>query len=375
MIRMKTKKLRVMHVTEDLGVGGLERVVATLCRAVDPSRFESSVLCLREMGPFADELREQGFSVSLLESTAGRTDYLSFLKVARFLREQQVDVVHSHNTHAFIDGGLGATLSGVRTVVHTDHARSFPDKRRYMVAEHLLSHLAYRVVGVSSDTSRNLIRYERISPRKLTVIPNGIDGAHAAARVDVAAKRRELGITGAGPVIGVGARLMEQKGIEFLLRAMPALVARFPDLTLVVAGEGPLEAPLKSLAADLDVADHVRFAGVRLDLAELLHVFDTFVLPSVWEGLPMVILEALAAGCPVVASDVGGVGTAIEDGVNGALVPPRDPDAIAAAVTRLLASPALRARFGEAGKRVFRERFSADAMARRYEALYLRQAS
>lgn len=372
---MKTKKLRVMHVAEDLGVGGLERVVATLCRAVDPSRFESAVLCLREMGPFADELREQGFSVSLLPNTSGRTDYLSFLKVARFLREREVDVVHSHNTHAFIDGGLGAALSGVRTVVHTDHARSFPDKRRYMVAEHLLSHLAYRVVGVSSHTSENLVRYERISPRKLTVIPNGIDGSHADRPVDVAAKRRDLGIAASGPVIGVGARLMEQKGIEFLLRAMPALLARFPDLTLVVAGEGPLAESLKGLAADLGVADHVRFAGVRLDLAELLHVFDVFVLPSVWEGLPMVILEALAAGCPVVASDVGGVGTAVEDGVNGALVPPRDPNALAAAVARLLTSPALRARFGEAGRRVFRERFSASAMARRYEALYLRQAS
>ena len=372
---MPTKKLRVMHVTEDLGVGGLERVVATLCNTVDPDRFESSVLCLRELGAFADDLRARGFPVHLLDQTPGRTNYLSFMKVARLLREQRVDVVHSHNTHAFIDGGLGAALSGVKTIVHTDHARSFPDKRRYMIAEHVLSHLVYKIVGVSDHTSANLIRHERISPRKLTTIPNGIDGSQYDGSVDVAAKRRDLGITRDGPVIGLGARLMEQKGVEYLLRAMPLLIARFPDLTLVVAGEGPLEQPLKRLAAELGIEDHVRFAGVRLDLAELLHVFDLFVLPSIWEGLPMVLLEALAAGCPIVASDVGGIGTAIEDGVNGSLVPARDPGALAAAVAALLANPELRRRFSDAGKQVFRERFSAQAMARRYEALYLRQSN
>ncbi|MBD0320264.1 MAG: glycosyltransferase [Gemmatimonadetes bacterium] len=372
---MPTKKLRVMHVTEDLGVGGLERVVATLCDTVDPDRFESSVLCLRELGAFADDLRARGFPVFLLDQTPGRTNYLSFMKVARLLREQRVDVVHSHNTHAFIDGGLGAALSGVKTIVHTDHARSFPDKRRYMVAEHVLSHLVYKIVGVSEHTSANLIRHERISPRKLTTIPNGIDGSRYAAAVDLPAKRRELGITREGPVIGLGARLMEQKGVEYLLRALPAIVSRFPGLTLVVAGEGPLEAPLKQLASELGMDGHVRFVGVRLDLAELLHLFDLFVLPSIWEGLPMVLLEALAAGCPVVATDVGGVGTAIEDGVNGSLVPPRDPDALAAAVSALLADPALRDRYREAGRAVFRERFSAQAMARRYEALYSRQSN
>jgi glycosyltransferase involved in cell wall biosynthesis len=367
-------KIRLLQVTEDLGMGGLEQVVATICRNVDRERFEPAVLCLRDKGPIADQLEADGVPVYLLDSPAGKTDYFAFRRVARLIRRERFDVVHTHNTSAFTDGGLGAKLAGVPTLIHTDHARVFPDKLRYMVAEHLLSHLAYRVVGVSEDTSRNLIRYEKISRRKLITIPNGIDARRYDVKVDIAAKRRELGIPAEGPVIGLGARLEHQKGIIYLLQAMAQLRTRVPGLTCVIAGSGEREEELKAAARELGVDDSVRFVGLRLDLPELLKVFDLYMLPSIWEGLPMAILEAMGAGCPIVASDVGGLRTAIESGVNGCLIPPQNPEAIADAVAELLASPATRRRYAEAAKRTFHERFSATAMTGRYEKLYLRQA-
>lgn len=363
-----------MQITHDLNVGGLQRVVVTLCRALDPERFDVSVLCVREAGPLAAELEAIGVPVITLPRDPARADYLAFRRVARVLRERKIDVVHTHNTEPFVDGGIGARLAGVRTLVHTDHARDFPDKLRYMIAEHVMSWSAYRVVGVSDDTTRNLSRYERIPRRKLVTIPNGIDGTPYDAPVDRAAIRAGLGIAGNGPIIGLGARLVEQKGIGYLLRAMQVLRARVPGITCVIAGEGPLADSLRREAEELGVADVTRFLGVRLDMASLIRVFDAYVLPSVWEGLPMAVLEALAAGCPVVASDVGGVGSALENGVTGSLVPPRDPQALAAAIESVVTDEGLRSRYAAAGRALFLERFSARAMTRRYESLYLRQA-
>ncbi|HEY3383879.1 MAG TPA: glycosyltransferase [Vicinamibacterales bacterium] len=369
---MNQDRIRLLQVTHDLEIGGLQRVVATLCRAVDQTRFDVRVLCLRALGPFTANIEQLGIPVTLIPQT-GKTDYLSFLKVARILRSERIDVIHTHNTQPFIDGTLAALLSGVRTIVHTDHARDFPDKRRYMVAERVMATFAYRVVGVSEHTSANLQRYERIPGRKIETIPNGIDGSVFDIPVDREAKRRKLGIPDDAVVLGIGVRLTDQKGITYLLKALPKVVARFPRVVLVVAGEGPLEEDLRVEAEHLELAGHVKFVGPRTDMPELLKVFDLYVLPSLWEGLPMVLLEAMAAGCPIVATNVGGVSSAIETGVNGMLVPPSDPEGLADAITTLLGDQSLRRRFAENARQVFEMRFSAETMTRRYERLYLRQ--
>jgi glycosyltransferase involved in cell wall biosynthesis len=362
-----------MQITHDLAIGGLQKVVVNLCRTIDREVFDVSVLCLRALGTYAAEVERLGIDVALLPQKDG-TDYLSFLKVARVLRAGRIDVVHTHNTQPFVDGTIGAMLSGVRTVVHTDHARDFPDKRRYMVAEWLMSQYAYRVVGVSEHTTRNLRTYERIPPRKLETIVNGIDPAPFEVELDRGRKRRELGVAPEGPVLGLAARLTEQKGIGDLLQAMPAVLARFPTTALIVAVEGPLEAELRRDAANLGLSGRVHFLGPRLDVPEILKALDLFVLPSRWEGLPIVLLEALAAGCPVVASRVGGVPGVITDGVNGTLVTPRAPSELGAAIVGLLESPNRRQSHAEAGRATFRTRFSAELMTARYERLYLREA-
>lgn len=364
------RKIRVLQITHDLGVGGLPRVVVTLSKALDRSRFDVSVLCLNDTGPLADELTDAGIPVLQLDRPSSGPDYLAFLKVARVLKEQRTDLIHTHNTQPLIDGGLASLFVRRAALLHTDHARSFPDKRRYMIAEYLLSHRAYRMVGVSEHTSRNLHQYEWIPPHRIVTVQNGIDGSRFLTYVDEAGKRAELGLPASGPVIGLAARLTEQKGITYLLQALPALVARFPDLSVVIAGYGPLEDAHKAEAQRLGVATHVRFVGTRLDVPELLQVFDVFALPSIWEGLPMSVLEAMASGCVVVGSDVGGVGAALTNGVNSLLVPPAEPEALATALTTVLSDETLRARLAMRARQDFQARFSAEAMARRYEALY-----
>ncbi len=365
------RRLKVMQITHDLGIGGLQQVVVNICRTINKGLFDISVLCLRDLGSYVPEVESLGIKVTLIPQKKG-TDYLGFLKVADILRKERVEIVHTHNTQPFVDGTLGSLLAGVKTIVHTDHARDFPDKKRYMFAEWFVSHFAYKVIGVSDHTSKNLMHYEKISPRKIMTISNGIDGSRFKVSVDKQRKKREIGIMNNGLVIGLGVRLTVQKGIIHLLDAMKRVVKCFPDCSLVIAGDGPLEGELKQKAITLGIDKNVRFIGRRLDVPELLSLFDLYVLPSLWEGLPMVLLEAMAAGCPIVCTDVGGVSTAITQDVNGLLVRPADPEALSSAIISLLSDEKKRKQFGLNGLKKFHDFFSADIMTRKYEQLYLR---
>jgi len=368
-----SKKTKVLQITHDLAIGGLQQVIVNLCRTIDRSKFDVSVLCLRALGEFVPEVEKLGVEVTLLPQKEGGADYFSFLKVARYLKATRPDVIHTHNTQPFIDGTMGAVMSGVKTVIHTDHARNFPDKQRYMFAEWLMSQYAYKIVGVSEHTADNLASYEKISRKKIVVIPNGIDGEKFQAPFNREAKKEELGLLSSGPIIGLGVRLSEQKGITYLLKAMPALVAEFPSIMLVVAGSGPLLPPLRNEAEQLGVARNVLFLGPRLDLHEIIRLFDVYVLPSLWEGLPMVLLEAMAAGVPIVATAVGGVATAVRHGENGFLVAPQDTVELTACIVRLLQDSNLRGEFGDSALRIFSQQFSANIMTAAYEKLYLCQ--
>jgi glycosyltransferase involved in cell wall biosynthesis len=368
------KKLRIMQITHDLAIGGLQQVVVNICRTIDRERFDVSVLCLRALGGFVPEVEKLGIEVILLPQKKNGVDYLSFLKVAKILRETKIDAIHTHNTQPLIDGTLGALLAGVRTVIHTDHARHYPDKRRYLFAEWVMSHFVRKMVGVSAATVADLRKYEKIASRKLLTIPNGIDDARLVTTIDKQKKKTELGIVRTGPVIGLGVRLAEQKGITYLLQAMPRIIRRRPDITLVIAGEGELEQTLKDEAISLEIEKNVLFVGPRYDMPEVLQLFDLYVLPSLWEGLPMVLLEAMAVGCPIVATDVGGNSTAVIHGENGSLVESKNPEALEQEIVRLLEDDALRNRYGQRGRELFLRRFTARNMTAQYEKLYLGDA-
>ncbi|NNK64871.1 MAG: glycosyltransferase, partial [Gemmatimonadetes bacterium] len=208
-------------------MGGLPRVVDTLCRTIDRSRFDVEVLCLRDVGPLGEALRSDlGIAVHRLREDGDVPDRLAFMKIARFLRGRHFDVLHTHNTEPFVEGSLGGLLARVRTLVHTDHARPFPErwftrrfdrnKRRYLFAEWLASHFAWKVVGVSDHTTETLQRYGKIASSKVETIVNGIEGDRYDLPIDHAEARHELGIPADAPVLGFASRLVEQKGLVYL---------------------------------------------------------------------------------------------------------------------------------------------------------------
>lgn len=358
-------------VTHDLKIGGLQRLVVDLACNIDKERFEVSVCAIREGRDFEGTLCEKGIKVIRLPIAPAGVDYLTFWKLYKVIRMLKPAIVHTHNTQPFIEGGIAALMARVPVIIHTDHGREFPDKRRYMFAEWILSHFVDGMVCVSEATRASLAEHEKIRASKIKVILNGIDGGQYRTDLDPAVKRKDLGIPPEStPLLGWCGRLSSEKGLTYLLQALRLLIRDFPNVLLLLVGGGELMERLTEESKELGVEDHVRFLGPRHDVHEILRILDLFVLPSVREGLPLVLLEAMAASLPIVATGVGGIREAVEDGVNGLVVKPQDPSSLYEAAKRILESANTWRRFSGHSYELFQNRFTLERMVREYEAIY-----
>jgi glycosyltransferase involved in cell wall biosynthesis len=239
------------------------------------------------------------------------------------------------------------------------------------LVERLVNQYTDVIVANSEAVRQDAIRQEGLPPDKVVVIHNGLDVPRFAVkpRADL---RAGLGVRDGVPVIGVVANFIHYKGYEFFLEAWRMIRTRTPDAVGLLVGDGPMRAPMERRAAEMGLADSLRFVGLRTDIPDLLALMDVVVHPSLEEGFSNAVLEAMAAGRALVVTAVGGNPEAVTDEVTGVLVPPRDPAALAGAVLRLLADPAARVRLGDAARRRVASDFTLDAMVRQYEALYQR---
>lgn len=361
-----------MQVTRSLNVGGLERIVSCLARRIDTNRFEPSVCCLLRKGFFTPELEAAGIPVHVIpEDARGRTRK-SIMALAKLLKRERIDAIHTHNTHPFVEGAIAASLARTPIRIHTDHSRAFPDHQRYMIAERLVSHLVDRVVAVSQHSRNDLIEFEHISPRKIDVIANGVD--MRPEPFDVAELKATLGLADNWPIAISVSRLTEQKGTHYFVDAMPAVLAQYPRAKFLIVGDGELRPELEQQAAALGIESAVEFFGYRKDVPRFLAVSDIFVSSSIWEGMPLGLLEVMAYGKPIVGASVGGVPEVIRDGSTGFLVPPRSPQAIAGKILGLASDRDLAARMGASAQALYYEKFTEKSMVGNYEQLVLRLA-
>ena len=363
-------RIHVVQATFGMGIGGMERVIMDLCRYIDPERFRFTICCLSHRGALADEMEAEGVPVIYSEDQRRIAKYLRGFELAQLLRRQRVDILHTHNTTAFIHGLLGAQIARVPVRIHTDHCKNYQDEPlRWMVLENLASRFIDKMVAVSHHTRDELIRYERIAASKLMVIHNGINPR--VTRDDSLGRvRAEFGFAPHHRIIGTVGRLQPQKGLDLLVAAAPAVLAACPDARFLVVGGGGLEEDLRRQAAALGLDGRMVFTGWRNDAVDLLQVFDCFVSTSNFEGLPMVLLEAMAAGKPIVATAVGGVPEVVETDFNGVTLPTRDPAQLSAALARLVLNPETLARLGANARARYEQRFTAQAMAAAYQQVY-----
>ena len=366
----ETRSLRVLLLTVGLGVGGTETQILELASRLQARGTDVVVCALKGEDVVAQELRQRGVRVVTLKGR-GSWDVLVLLRLAKLIRLIEPDVLHSFLFFANIGARLIGRLLAVPVVissyrgveVHRTGVRALVDRMTLGWAD---------AVTCCSDAVRGTVEQNlRLAPKKLVTIHNGI--AFDRFIQTTPFSRANLGLHDQGPVIGTVCRLEEPvKGVSLLIEAVAQLAAQRPALNvqLLVVGEGPAGAALRAQAERLHLGDRVVFAGLRRDVERLLPLMDVFVLPSQYEGFGIALIEAMAAGLPVIGTDVGGVPEIITHQQTGLLVPPGDAQALATAIERFLLDGALAQAMAKAGQRDVCSRFSLDRAVSQHETLY-----
>lgn len=360
----------VLHISDSREFGGTEQTILQLLGGLDRRRWRPVLWHPRDMAAsrLVDGARRVGVEQRPMDTAMGLRGLLSIPQLARQIRSLRPDVVHAHLTYPLSCKFLlaAAVLARVPAVVATSQLFVDLPRSRSVALQHAVVDSAVdRFLAVSEEVAANLRGRFGVPARKITLVRNAV-----APEVFGASGERSLRDDWTGgctmPVVLTVARLDEQKGHRFLLEAATML----PEVLFVLAGDGPLRPQLEADAAARGISDRVRFLGERSDVPALLGSCDLFVLPSVNEGLPLAILEAMAAGKPVIASSIGGIAEAIVDGQTGLLVPPGDVVALVSAIRAVVGSPTRAADFGAAGRRRAADEFSASAMVLRVADVY-----
>jgi len=361
-------KPHVVHVIDRLPPDGAERLIVDVLQNRS-DRFRFSVLCIVAGGEMVDELRAIGVPVTILNRKPG-LDFGTLPALVLWYREQKVAVVHTHLYAADSYGRVAAVLAGVRGRFSTRHNTSAWGSRGRRWLAWGLGRLSQRVIACGEAVGKFLVDVERLPPDRVTVIANGINLRRFDA-VDRTALRRELGVGENTVLMGVVGRLHPQKGHADLMVALEALNRTHPDFVCVLAGSGDLKDTIEADAKARGLEGKVRLLGQRKDIPNVLAGLDLFVMPSLWEGLPMAMLEAMALATPVLATSVGSIPSVIDSGEDGMLVPPGDPAALTTALQRLMADGDWRRQLGRKGRDTVVAHFNAANTASAYERLYL----
>jgi glycosyltransferase involved in cell wall biosynthesis len=362
--------LTIAHVLSSFHTGGQERVALDLATAQRKAghRVLAVSIARAPEGPNADAFRAAGAQTQTIAK--GRGFDLSLpVRLAAFLFKHGVDIVHTHNPHALIYGVPAAKL--LRAIsVHTKHGRN-PDGARRMWLRRSVSLLVDAYVAVTPRLATVAIENHECAPERIRVIPNGIDTARFEAHPDARRRTRaEFGISDEAFVVGTVGRLSPEKNQALLVDAMTPLLG--PQMQLVIVGDGPEREPLSLRVAATWRTQFVRMTGARSDVENLLAAFDAFALTSSSEGLPLVLLEAMAMRLPVISTSVGGIPDLVEPGVTGFLVESGDRIALGERLAWLASRPPLALEVAERAQRRVLERHTMQGMARDYEALYER---
>jgi len=365
----------VVHGVLSLDVGGLERIVVDLIRAGRQAGHRVSVVCIERPGHLAAEASRLGADIRSLDKPPGRMPE-TVGRAATLLSDLNPDVLHTHQIGALWYLGQAARISGRISVLHTEHgnhvALSLNLARR--LKTRMIINRAARLAGlfccVSGDIARAVTRLRTVPRSKVKVVTNGICTETFIGRGESPTVRQDLGIQPGAKVIGTIGRLTEVKRQDLLLSAFAQLLIQFSEIRLLLVGDGPERARLEEKAMVLGIKDRVHFVGYQSNPELFLQAMDVFVLTSRSEGLPVSLLEAWAAGLPVISSAVGGISKLVTNGKTGVLFPSGDLEALVIAIQSVLANPDFATNLGRCGRAVVVEQYSLERMAAEYEHLY-----
>lgn len=362
---------RVLLMIDDASVGGGQKHLLDLATRIDRAKFDVAVATAGD-GFLPDRLRTASIPIYPV-SLANRPDLRAAGECRRILRAFSPDLVHTHGGTAGFHGRLAANRVGVRTV-HTYHGlhylhfggiKSF----LYRSVDRWLASRTTWIICVSESDRRRARAHRLVREGQDAVVHNGID-VEPFAGVARARQERQGRESADNFLVGTIGRLQRVKGHHYLAEAAAIVARREPTCRFVVHGDGEERAVLERQIEQLGLSERFQLPGSTYDVPAALAKLDLFVLPSLWEGLPLTLLEAMAAGCPVIAARVDGVPEIIRDGENGMLVPPRDPAALADAILRMIGDRSAGERFADVARQTVTARFTLDRMVRETEKVY-----
>jgi glycosyltransferase involved in cell wall biosynthesis len=365
----------VCHIFKITGISGSESHLLALASHLDCRRYRLTFCLLVEHEPdlsdYVAALEAVGVEVVRFPIRAD-LDPLVLWRLVRFLRARKPDVVHAHLIHGDLYGTLAARLTRVPYVISTKHNDdAFRQRGFYAWLDRTAAHCQDRIITISHHLKRFHVDVEGLPADRIVTIHYGLDPSAflqgVGEDVDV---RAELDVPTDTPLAGVVGRLTEQKGHAYLLEAFAAVVQEFPSARLLVVGDGKLRPALERQVAHLGLCGSVTFTGRRENVPHIMLALDVLVMPSLWEGFGLVLLEAMAAGKPLVASRVSAIPEIVVDGETGFLVPPGDSHSLAQTLLKVLRDPELGRRMGRKGRARLEREFSVEKMVRATERIY-----
>ncbi len=369
------KKLSVAYLVPSLNYGGSETLLLSFLKFLDRERFEPEVHCFYEEGKLAPEFRSAGIPVRDWRSP--RRDPVMFFRLIRHLRRKKYRIVHTHLFDR--QGRVAAFLAGIPIVITTYHLVTDWDttggiaSKALVYIDSLTSRLNDRIIAVSEEVKRNAIVKGNIPRERIVTVLNGIDVESYRTDDGAGRLRKDLDLEGKRVLLAIG-RLVEQKGHVYLVQAARLIRETCPEVAVLIVGEGPLEKRLEEEIRENRLDDCVRLLGPRRDIANLFALSEVFVMPSLFEGLPITLLEAMAARKPIVATEVEGIRETLENGYDSLLVPPKDPRSLADALTRILSDKELRDSVSSGAETKAREKFDIRHHVKQVEDIYLELA-
>ena len=363
------RPITVLYVTYGLEPGGAERVVLSLASRLDRRKYRPLVCSLRKGGSLVADFEANDVKVVITRKKRG-FDASVLARMKQLIIEERVGVVHSHNFSANFWGRLAGRWARVPIMIASEHTLASDKSPLQQRADAVLCKWTDKIIAVSESVRRAHIATCQIPPDRITTVYNGIDLHEADTARPRHEVRTELGLPGDSPVVAIVGRLAEAKGYRFFLEAAGAVASVLPKTRFLIIGDGPLRETLTETTNRLGLEKHVMFLGYRKDRLDVLNVCDVAVLSSVREGLPIALLEYMLLKKPIVATHVGGVPEAIQDGVTGLLVPPSESGRLALKILDLLCDPTTASRLGLRAHQRLQESFSEDMMVAKTQEVY-----
>lgn len=364
--------INILHVISKLPVGGVENQLLMILGKYDRGKLSPIVCSLSDKGEIGREIEEAGIEVIPLNKLRHTFDWTMVKDIYNLIKKKNVKIVRTHLYHANLYGRLAARIAKVPCIVasvHDTYTYTMDKKLHRRIINKCLSRFTDKIVAVSEAVKKDILKYDDISDDKIIVIHNGIDKG-GFQNINRELIRSNLAISPEVQVIGMVGRLSLQKGQKYLLKAVSKIRDRFPKIVLLIVGDGPLRNELESYARSLDIMKNTIFLGSRRDIPAILSSMDIFVFPSLWEGLPSTLIEAMAAGKPIIATDITPNKEIINSEKVGILVPAKNSDALASSIDLLLHNKDLSEDLGKAAKERAFSHFNIKATVDRYTTLF-----